>query len=294
MNPEPVRSKRTLWLLTCAVLCILVIAVLLFLNVYPFAARTTGGNVTSLTYRCYDYTVLCGYRIETAEDGNVWFDDEVKGAGYSMRMSQQDLDLLRRVVEDSGIYTWNGYAGRSARSDDYSFHLRIDFDSGDCLEAYGNGKTPKGYEEGHEALTAYFEALTSRCMPASHELLYASFYFEGLAPYDSFVFHDSGRETSLESRARDGSSPVLTVTAPYTEDRFSEPLRQVIDEYGVADWKGHLSENPDLSGSLRVVLEYGGDSVYINADGLYPDNYLAARDAVSAFFLKYCRENPDK
>jgi len=74
-------------------------------------------------------------------------------------IEQNVLDEIAKIIVDYGIFEWHGFSGRNNDIlDGYGFRLAADFENG-SLTANGYMKKPKGYDEGHKALSEYLTAL---------------------------------------------------------------------------------------------------------------------------------------
>ena len=104
----------------------------------------------------YDYKI----------DGN---GDKVKFTGNGLNgvklninktIDRSYLDELATIINENGIYEWNGFSGKaSGISDGYSFTLEIVYLDGKVFKASGIGKYPKNYDSGHKIMAEFLNSI---------------------------------------------------------------------------------------------------------------------------------------
>lgn len=75
-------------------------------------------------------------------------------------INQSDLEQLAKIINDNGIYEWNGFNKRDKDiMDGYGFTLEIIYQDGKTLKAEGYMKYPKDYKKHHNTLVKYLKSL---------------------------------------------------------------------------------------------------------------------------------------
>lgn len=82
---------------------------------------------------------------------------------YGVPMDNAEVQTLEKLINDSGLWVWNGFSKRNTHVlDGESFALSATFVDGGTLKANGNNAFPSGYYEGSAAICNFFEDFMDR------------------------------------------------------------------------------------------------------------------------------------
>ena len=82
---------------------------------------------------------------------------------FSLRMNDEDIEVLKRIIQSHHLAQWNGfYKTNSHVLDGSSFDLSIALDDGTLISASGGNDFPSGYEDARNEIIDFFQNIMER------------------------------------------------------------------------------------------------------------------------------------
>ncbi|WP_022766736.1 hypothetical protein [Butyrivibrio sp. XPD2006] len=263
-------------------------------------AKEPEGDITAFYY---DYGSYFGgyytYELVRRYDGTVAF-TATGGNGVDLDIytyvDSSCLDELTEIVNESRIYTWNGFnKSDNGLMDGYGFSLAAGYSDGRILSAHGYGKEPSSYNEGHKALTAFFEKLCD-----NYDVSFAQENPGVIGNIEYFIYTyktpECGKKTYYLTKNKTGSvefevSGEGLETKKTVDISVVQKLENLISEKEIYKWDGFDEEKnysvEDQGFSLLAGYE---NNRWIMSSGAekYPEGYESGHQALVEFFEALC------
>jgi hypothetical protein len=285
-------KKKILILLAVAV----AVVIALFLWRSPVTNTEMTGDIEKFRYDFGSYFGgYYSYELERRYDGTVAFEAS-GGNGVELNIytyiDPAYLEELAQIVNESGIYTWNGFnKSDDGLMDGYGFTLEASYSDGRTLTADGYGKEPGSYNVGHQALSDFFDKLCNsydKSFTENHPGIL------GNAEYIIYRYKTPDgeeKEYSLMISTDDTASFTVEVDGREKETAVDkeavQKLGDLIDEKEIYKWDGF--EEGDYTAEdgvgFSIMVHYTNDKmIWADGYGSYPESYEKGHQALVEFF----------
>ena len=223
------------------------------------------------------------------------------------------MEALYGLYKDCNICSWNGFSKVNKRVlDGDGFSLKLIFNDGKELSAYGSNAFPKGYGDfiqkldelmtpvKNACLAKYRSELIAKGINGNLNSVFAYFLQKGTVGKDMYQFHIfdeniRGNNCSFSYKSNSGEyfaegEKSYSVTVPI-KDIGLEKVRKMIDDYDILDWYDFDEAAEDYNNAEWFQVSFGfDDGLHISACGTaHPDHY----DEFRAAFLSWLSEEAE-
>ena len=199
-----------------------------------------------------------------------------------------EVDALRRLLEESGIEAWNGFEGSNPYVDGgFGFNMGFELENGSSLEAWGHENFPENFNTIYPVLSFHLADMAFRYRTSQEwgNLVYMRFEVShrrnplgDLGYYVYEVYIDDNGQTSISSRIR-GTWPTVNRVFDYS---VMEDLREIVSNYGIDQWYGDVRNDP-ANNFMRVHMHFDNDTSFSITGNLSPYGFDEANEAILAF-----------
>ena len=222
-------------------------------------------------------------------------------------LSADDLAELERIVNDHGVYGWNGYdesysppAGVLDMDD--SFTLKVLLSDGSIITAHGYNSEPEGFSpfaldviaffEAHQDYSAYYPTTLPDAQATSLAInIGDTFYTKVRTQYSIELNRSWGRWIINVSDPRGEILADQAEISDYGDVDGELPFDtflSLIRKYDLESWNGTETIDSALGSEaceIRITFD-NGQEYYVHTN-VYPDNYEAFRNEVAHAIVDY-------
>ena len=199
----------------------------------------------------------------------------------------EELDALRRFLEESGIEAWNGFEEHAEDVlDGFGFSISFEMENGSSFQAIGSNRSPAGFDAIYPALSFHLADIAFRYRTEQEwgNLVYMRYHISHGTHGDRYTFEiyvDHNDQVRINSRISGYRWRGANGLFDYS---VMEDMREIVRNYGMDEWYGDVRFDPRNNRFISVEMRFDNDASFSIRGNLSPSGFDEANEAILAFF----------